>query len=713
MAKYSVNTKSYEGRYLNLTIEQIQNIEKNTSTLNWTLTATGGKSKYYTVYPTTIKIAGIEVYSKEKTAWDTYEFPAAAGSVEGSIEVEHEGDGSKTVDVYFYTGVFYSSYQQDYGGSFPLDKIPRANSIAVSNYNLGQNISVTIGKKVDAFTSTLTYKIGERTGTLIEKTNESSYVWEMDEELISQIKQDNPSNAKPSATIYCDTYSGDTKIGSTQSATFTLSIIDKPIIDNVVINETIELIKQYTTSIVKYLSVPQFNISAIPSEGTSIKSYRVKIGDKEIISSTDGLTINNIQYSYLIDDIRKTKFIVTVTDTRENVSDEYPIEMDFIEYVQLAFNNTDIKLTRLNGTSNFIKLHMTGYIYNGLIGETPNTLRMQYQYRLKSDSTAEWSDNKSIEATLNEDNTFIIDNLQLEDEFDYRENYEIVFWIQDLFSANYYLGVIKTSETILKVHKNGIDVKSLTIDGKELSFSEKQTIFNGTLMGGESVNLSNVKRYLDVYFRVNFSQADGIGKYTIDTNIDANLIYSSGVIMAFDGSSGQEYYISESSYNKSVGELIHVRTGYFNISSGSYTARGDNPSYYIYRIDTYDQESSSSSTTSSVNQNIYSSEEQVIGTWFGKPLYRKVISTYTSYNTTLEIMHEIENTDKIWIDFGNSYYRANNSTMIPLNANSYWGDFAQMNDAMVYNDRIILYSTGGWAEGWEKVITLHYTKTTD
>ena len=65
MAKYSVNTKSYEGRYLNLTIEQIQNIEKNTSTLNWTLTATGGKSKYYTVYPTTIKIDGIEVYSKE------------------------------------------------------------------------------------------------------------------------------------------------------------------------------------------------------------------------------------------------------------------------------------------------------------------------------------------------------------------------------------------------------------------------------------------------------------------------------------------------------------------------------------------------------------------------------------------------------------------------------------------------------------------------
>jgi hypothetical protein len=111
--------------------------------------------------------------------------------------------------------------------------------------------------------------------------------------------------------------------------------------------------------------------------------------------------------------------------------------------------------------------------------------------------------------------------------------------------------------------------------------------------------------------------------------------------------------------------------------------------------------------------NTYSTEEQVIGTWFGKPLYGKVIRTYEGYNGTLEILHEIENPDKIWIDFGNSYYRASNSAMIPLNANSYWGDFTQTNDAMVYNDRIILYSTGGWGEGWEKVISLRYTKTTD
>ena len=111
--------------------------------------------------------------------------------------------------------------------------------------------------------------------------------------------------------------------------------------------------------------------------------------------------------------------------------------------------------------------------------------------------------------------------------------------------------------------------------------------------------------------------------------------------------------------------------------------------------------------------NTYSTEEKVIGTWMDKPLYGKTIIFNTSYNTQYEFSHGIENYDKVWIDFGDSYYLANNGVTVPLNANSYYGDFTQTNDAMVYQDKIILYSTGGWNENWEKVITIKYTKTTD
>lgn len=403
--------------------------------------------------------------------------------------VYHNDNGSKSISASGYLNFPNWGWSATASGSADLPSIPRASSIAVSNYDLGQNIGITIGKKVNSFTSTLTYKIGDRTGNIVNKTTEISYVWYMSDELINQIKQDNPKNAKLIATIYCETYSGDTKIGSTQSATFTLTIIDKPTIDNVVINETIDLIKQYTTSIVKYLSVPQFNISSIPSEGTTIKTYRVKIGDREIVSYNDGLTINNIQYSYLVDNVRKTKFIITVTDARGNISDEYPLELDFIEYIQLAFNNTDIILTRENATSNYMKIHMTGYVYNGLVGNTENNLIIQYRYKIKNDYSAEWSEFKNLTPTLKENNTFIIDNFQLEDEFDYRENYDIEFYAEDLFTKVDYATIIKTSETIVKVHKNGIDVKNLTIRGNEIYpigsiYMSVNDINPGILFGG-------------------------------------------------------------------------------------------------------------------------------------------------------------------------------------------------------------------------------------
>lgn len=572
MATFSVNTTAYEGRYLNLTINQVQNIEKNTSTLNWKLTVTGGKSKYYTVYPTTIKIAGVEVYNKEKTNWDTYQFPAAAGSVEGSVEVEHTSDGSKTIDVYFYTGVYYSSYQKDYGGRFTLDNIPRASSVAVGNYNLGQNIGITIGKKVNSFISTLTYKIGEQTGTITEKISDASYVWEMTDELISQIKQDNPTNKNVGATIYCETYSGDTKIGSTQSASFTLVITDKPTLTSISMNEVHSDIKQLTTAVLKYISVRNIEAKGIAPEGTTISNYKLKWGNIEKNSADGIFEIDNIQYSYLDENgDRKTKFTVVVTDERGNSSDgffsvdEYPYICDFIEYVKLAFNNTDIKLTRLNGTSNYMKLHMTGYIYNGLIGETPNTLTLQYRYKLKNDTSAEWSKLKTIEATLNEDNTFEVDNLQLEDEFDYRENYDIEFYANDLFDSVMYSTVIKTSETVVKVHKSGLDAKNLTIN-------YKQVLYEGT-QENYSTEEQIIGTYRDkpLYRKVIFTTNGELQNEINSLNIDVLVNYQGWVVSEYDMIWSLPCYFFNT--NEDTRYQMFIRK---NISSGAYgVIKGD------------------------------------------------------------------------------------------------------------------------------------------
>lgn len=127
---------SYEGRYLQLTITETVNTVANTSTLNWTLTSTGGSVNYYTVGPTTVTINGTQVYYKARTVWDTKEFPAAKGSTSGSITVSHNSDGTKSITVGFSTRVYYSG-AQEYGGTMNLTNIDRtAPTVTFSTSNV-------------------------------------------------------------------------------------------------------------------------------------------------------------------------------------------------------------------------------------------------------------------------------------------------------------------------------------------------------------------------------------------------------------------------------------------------------------------------------------------------------------------------------------------------------------------------------------------------
>lgn len=150
MATYTSN--NYDGRYLQLTITESVNTIANTSTLNWTLQSIGGSVNYYTVDATTVTINGTQVYYKARTSWDAKVFPAAKGSVSGSITVAHNSDGSKSITVGFSTRVYvYGS--TDYGGTMTLAKIDRnAPTVSISTSGItasGVTIKATASMTCD------------------------------------------------------------------------------------------------------------------------------------------------------------------------------------------------------------------------------------------------------------------------------------------------------------------------------------------------------------------------------------------------------------------------------------------------------------------------------------------------------------------------------------------------------------------------------------
>lgn len=113
------------------------------------------------------------------------------------------------------------------------------------------------------------------------------------------------------------------------------------------------------------------------------------------------------------------------------------------------------------------------------------------------------------------------------------------------------------------------------------------------------------------------------------------------------------------------------------------------------------------------NMNNFSSEERIIGTWFGKPLYSKTLYRSVLINGTEEtVNHGIANVDKMW---GN-----------PSKSFAIWAD-GKINNLTFANDSsyeisIFFYEftptyfklkSGYDRSGLSGYITLEYTKTTD
>lgn len=116
--------------------------------------------------------------------------------------------------------------------------------------------------------------------------------------------------------------------------------------------------------------------------------------------------------------------------------------------------------------------------------------------------------------------------------------------------------------------------------------NNKPITYSVNIQGGQTYTMSIIKRYVDVYFKMELNQYySTIIKYTIDTK---NTIYGSGVAMSADSDTGLEYYVSESKISGKT--LKHTRCGFFGIGAngGYYADRNEKWNYIIYQIVTYD-----------------------------------------------------------------------------------------------------------------------------
>lgn len=342
--------------------------------------------------------------------------------VETSGWVSHNNDGTCSVSGSATINFPNWGWSGTISASANLPQIPRASEVNSSSPYIGDSAVISINKKVSSFTSTLTYTIGSLTGTIANKTSNTTVLFDTSS-IADKIYALIPNAREAQGTIYCTTYNGSTKIGDTKSTSINLYAKESactPDISATVVdtNTVVTDITGSTEKYVKYISKPKVTITATAKNSASITDYSINLND--------GQTSNTSEYTF--NTITSDKITVSTKDSRK-YENSLDITLDMVDYIKLHINN--ITITRPEGTSNEAYLNCDGAYYNGNFGnDKVNSLVGSFKYK-KSDGGS-WTDGGSIEATI-KDNTFVVTDLLLGNSFSYEEEYQFLITFNDTF----------------------------------------------------------------------------------------------------------------------------------------------------------------------------------------------------------------------------------------------------------------------------------------
>lgn len=209
-----------------------QSIENNTSVVSWKMQLVAGSSgeiisgvkKAWTVYVNGTKYSGTV-----STAIGNNETKTLAS---GSTTIAHNDDGTKTFAFSFkqvFKGLVFAGEEvsdKSGSGNGTLPTIARASQPSCVTWpehtqnvgNFGDTISIHMNRKADTFTHTVRYAYGSLTGTIATGVTTGT-TWTVPLSFMDLI----PNNTSGSGTIYVDTYSGSTFVG-TKSCGFTATV---------------------------------------------------------------------------------------------------------------------------------------------------------------------------------------------------------------------------------------------------------------------------------------------------------------------------------------------------------------------------------------------------------------------------------------------------------------------------------------------------------
>lgn len=273
-ASGSFNTTAYSGRYLTFAwTETSQSIEKNQTTISWTLKGAGGDSTWYMAGAFKLVIDSKTVYSSATRI----QLGNGTTVASGTYTFTHGSDGSKKFTASAEAGIYTYAVNCTGSGTFTLDTIPRKSSLTVSNGTLGTAQTLTITEKASAFKHKIEYNCGSLAGYVAGSASSfetsNSISWTPPLSFATQ----NTTGTSVSVKLTLYTYTSDgTNIGYEQKTiTCAIPASVKPSC-TFTLDDTTGIDDTYGSP-VQGLSKIKYKVTATTAQGSPIASYAVSI----------------------------------------------------------------------------------------------------------------------------------------------------------------------------------------------------------------------------------------------------------------------------------------------------------------------------------------------------------------------------------------------------------------------------------------------------
>lgn len=372
--------------------------------------------------------------------------------IDQTVTINHDSDGKKTFSFsaqFNGSGGWSPRTLTISGISFTLTDIPRLSSVSVDAGTIGSSVTININRQSSSFKHTVRYAWANKSGTIASNVDTST-AWTIPLDFANDI----PNSETGTGTIYVDTYSEGTMIG-TQSATLIASVPAsmKPTFEGVSLsdsNTVAQNVVRNANTFIQTLSNIKVSFNgASGSYGSNITGYHAEIVGKNQTTNVNGGTLGIMNYNGTIT-VR-----ASVSDSRGRWSDPRDVSVTVLEYFAPSLSFSVVRTGSTSSTLEIIRnARIAPLIVNGI---QKNTMKLTFKvspYGKDAYTTdtgpasGEWL---SISSLVNSP-------ANLAGEYAANKSWQVLAILEDKFTSTSFKAQVPVESVVLSYDRDGLGI---------------------------------------------------------------------------------------------------------------------------------------------------------------------------------------------------------------------------------------------------------------